>query len=69
MVAGIVPAHHKVKASPVVYKTNYYLDLEEQMDRRDLLFKPKTNPIKVNTPQATEVINFDGNNVVKEDSL
>ena len=67
IVAGIVPAHHKVKAGPVVYKTNYYLELEEQMERRELFYKPKTDPTKMNTPQATEVINFKENQVVKED--
>ena len=44
------------RASEICFKTNYELEIQEQMDRRKLFYKPKTDPSKMNTLQATAVL-------------
>ena len=44
------------RASTIFYKTNYESENKEQMLRGDQFTKPKTDPRKMPTLQATEVV-------------
>ena len=43
-------------ASEFFFKWNYEFETQEQIERRDQFFKPKTGPLKMTTLQATAVL-------------